>query len=594
MTSTSSLTTEIFKHVGYIGTTSSSTDSSNENQNESRDDAIDIHNVIYKLINNREKLLSNDLENVSTVAESDGKETFKCTKCDESFEIEVELERHSLTHQQLKYECYKCPETFDKVIELVLHIQAHDIEDISKSTREYKSLLEISSNEDSFSKEPFKEDDSDIMILEDDNEPNKSSLIIEHSAEGILIKGNPNSNTGSQSENDDCIAIEDDSEQITEKQELKCFYCNHRSTNPPEFNKHFQTHFSFLNNQEDKSCLGEKNNMIAEEEYINTNEAKNSNSLSNSFDEKKDFPQNSSQQFNCQDCNYIFEFIQLGNLKIQIKIYKNGYNEPCDICRFKCFKIASINANSRYRLLDEQQSTSRDKPFACPHCDYRARISQTLQQHIRTHSEYRPFACLLCPYRAKLSKTLEQHMRSHMDIRPFACPHCEYRAKLSQSLTKHILTHNSERPFPCPQCNYRAKSVQTLKIHFKTHLRIHDGPPILKETMHHCTFCDYKTRHNSSLEQHMRTHTGERPFACPHCDYKAALSQTLITHIRTHTGERPFICTFCDYKASQKSSLKAHIRIHTGERPYACPHCDYKCQQRSYLKKHIKIKHDKE
>ena len=63
-------------------------------------------------------------------------------------------------------------------------------------------------------------------------------------------------------------------------------------------------------------------------------------------------------------------------------------------------------------------------------------------------------------------------MRTHTGEKPFACPHCDYRAGLKQSLDNHMRIHTGEKPFACPHCDYRAALKGTLEKHIK---KIHGG-----------------------------------------------------------------------------------------------------------------------
>ena len=61
-------------------------------------------------------------------------------------------------------------------------------------------------------------------------------------------------------------------------------------------------------------------------------------------------------------------------------------------------------------------------------------------------------------------------MMTHTGEKPFACPHCDYRAGQKTNLDNHMRIHTGERPFACPHCDYRAAQKGTLEKHIK---RVH-------------------------------------------------------------------------------------------------------------------------
>ncbi|XP_042888879.1 zinc finger protein 316-like isoform X5 [Penaeus japonicus] len=118
------------------------------------------------------------------------------------------------------------------------------------------------------------------------------------------------------------------------------------------------------------------------------------------------------------------------------------------------------------------RAAAGEKPYACPHCPYRASQRIHLHEHIRIHTGEKPFRCPHCPYAARTNYILTKHVRRHTGEKPFACPSCDYRAAQRSHLTTHLRTHSGDRPFACPHCPYRA----TQRVHLQDHVRMHaDG-----------------------------------------------------------------------------------------------------------------------
>ncbi|UYV79530.1 hypothetical protein LAZ67_17003027 [Cordylochernes scorpioides] len=223
---------------------------------------------------------------------------------------------------------------------------------------------------------------------------------------------------------------------------------------------------------------------------------------------------------------------------------------------------------------------TEEKPYSCPHCDYRAKRSYSLKLHQSIHTGEKPFACPHCDYRTTTAAILKKHQSIHTGEKPFPCPHCDHRTTTAGSLKRHQSIHTGEKPFPCPHCDYRTTTAGNLK----RHQSIHTG-----EKPFACPHCDYRTTTAGSLKRHQSIHTGEKPFACPHCDYRTINAGKLKIHQSIHTGEKPFPCPHCDYRTTTAGNLKRHQSIHTGAKPYSCPHCDYRTITAGKLKRHQSI-----
>nr|XP_027211459.1 zinc finger protein 572-like [Penaeus vannamei] len=286
------------------------------------------------------------------------------------------------------------------------------------------------------------------------------------------------------------------------------------------------------------------------------------------------------------------------------------------------------------------RAASGEKPYACPHCPYRASQRIHLHEHIRIHTGEKPFRCPHCPYAARTNYILTKHVRRHTGEKPFACPNCDYRAAQRSHLTTHLRTHSGDRPFACPHCPYRA----TQRVHLQDHVRMHADGSLVSEcpawrggsaakstAVSDPTCCSRNRAEYFRLEQlrtgthsvspqfhfmaynYLKREEGNRTdkaskrergleamgkggegvkkrgesvvsaaVLCPYVGANDRLS------LQALTVEKPFACPTCAYSTYRRDHLNTHLRTHTGEKPYACPHCPYRASQRVHLNSHVR------
>ncbi|XP_056880099.1 zinc finger protein 836-like isoform X2 [Takifugu flavidus] len=173
------------------------------------------------------------------------------------------------------------------------------------------------------------------------------------------------------------------------------------------------------------------------------------------------------------------------------------------------------------------------------------------------------FICQTCGKDFKLSKSLKQHLRVHTDERPYACKTCGKTFKQYSSFYIHKRIHTGERPYVCQTCGKAFTQNDKLTMH----LRVHTG-----ERPFVCKTCGKTFKQNSGLNVHMRIHTGERPYVCKTCGKTFKQNYGLNVHMRIHTGERPYVCQTCGKTFIRNDKLNMHLRVHTGERPLCVKH----------------------
>ena len=78
----------------------------------------------------------------------------------------------------------------------------------------------------------------------------------------------------------------------------------------------------------------------------------------------------------------------------------------------------------------------------CELCDKWFPDTSHLNRHnLVVHTEFKRFECDICDYKAKLSETLREHMRIHNN-NFFECPNCDFGSPRERELTKHRCVKN--------------------------------------------------------------------------------------------------------------------------------------------------------
>ncbi|XP_063607481.1 zinc finger protein 888-like [Penaeus indicus] len=188
----------------------------------------------------------------------------------------------------------------------------------------------------------------------------------------------------------------------------------------------------------------------------------------------------------------------------------------------------------------------------------------------------REVSTYLCPYCRSVSfmsmSDLRRHVRIHTGEKPYACPFCQYRAKRTTHLQDHM---RRKHPSPISSENSAASSVPAANVEYDEWLQTVDRRTL---TCPYCLRSTFRKQHD--LKRHLRTHTGERPYQCPLCPHRAATEplvcpychrstfkqkSDLKRHIRRHTGEKPYQCPLCNYSAVRSDYVQDHMMRRHGQ-----------------------------
>ncbi|CAL4141495.1 unnamed protein product [Meganyctiphanes norvegica] len=295
----------------------------------------------------------------------------------------------------------------------------------------------------------------------------------------------------------------------------ECHVCDYKSALKDALNKHIKIHTKPL-----KCSLCSFR--CAESQYLNQHMLEHSGAKPYACD-KCDYRANSKTLLNshllvhstekpyaCEYCTYatnrkqeLTRHIEGKHLKITPP-RRRGPKQP-NIQR-KQVKVLPLFVPQTVSQQPETQELgiikhAGEKPYPCPHCDYKGVTKSKLLTHLTIHSEDKPIKCHLCDYKCALKDALNKHMRTH--TKPIKCSQCSFRCAEKQYLNQHMLEHAGEKPFACDECDYKATS-RTL------------------------------------LNSHLLVHSTEKPYACEYCPYATDRKQELTRHVaRMHNEFKP-------------------------------------------------------
>ncbi|XP_041453958.1 zinc finger protein 37-like [Lytechinus variegatus] len=228
----------------------------------------------------------------------------------------------------------------------------------------------------------------------------------------------------------------------------------------------------------------------------------------------------------CSDCEIPFESTDALKDHYRKEHKRKLMRHQCQQCSFATDKVYQMNAH--------QAIHTGEKGVMCDQCGKWLANQYNLRVHeYRKHSteEQMTVTCSECPYKCADKSILRDHIKQHhkwMLKNPIyhKCPHCDYVGHKKQSLEFHMRIHTEQRRFKCHLCPYASKTKNHLKIHMQTH----DG--YQSASCPDCDFKAASKKRLS--EHIMRRHLEVEPYVCKICGWRTAYSGNMWKHINQH------------------------------------------------------------
>ncbi|XP_065074468.1 zinc finger protein 83-like [Ochlerotatus camptorhynchus] len=275
---------------------------------------------------------------------------------------------------------------------------------------------------------------------------------------------------------------------------------------------------------------------------------------------------------------------------------------------------------SHKRLLKQHMhSTSKKKFFGCSECPVTRRSIDEVLDHATTHTGAKAFLCCGCQRGFCSKEELKQHSLEEHAIRPkfyhdddyeqkrpFLCDICYRRYKSKLDLVHHQQLVYDAKVHMCEVCGKGFHQARTLDLHMATHVEQADHPCFTcgkkyrhetlarhcmlrhkRPTEHRCRICQAVFSDSSNLNSHLISHSDVRKHKCQLCEETFKRPGHLRMHMETaHTQESNFRCRHCSKQFSTPSTLKRHEIDHTGKYPYRCEVCGKPFKTRKYYVEH--------
>uniref|UniRef100_A0A182IJ73 C2H2-type domain-containing protein n=1 Tax=Anopheles atroparvus TaxID=41427 RepID=A0A182IJ73_ANOAO len=299
------------------------------------------------------------------------------------------------------------------------------------------------------------------------------------------------------------------------------------------------------------SSQASADNESDETEQIKTPSATRGNR--SKFGERKTIGTQNGELEQCKNCKFRTSCIT--TLQLHMKKHQKKETAPW-VC-----KRCNLRFDAKRELNQHKRSTHRD--FMCDTCGMAFDCSFSLQMHRKRHEKVRQYKCEYCPmdYYTRAEKAL--HVRqAHLKAFEVNCPVCALPFRTKQTLNQHMKTHTDLRTHTCTVCGFSFKSHTHLSRHMKG---VHQG---VQFTCEHCD-TSYRRKDKLRLHME-KIHNIQTYFVCDICLQSYNSAEKLEQHKDHHRNPKDLQCGVCLGAYLTQEEFSEHLCITYRENYICC------------------------
>ena len=252
----------------------------------------------------------------------------------------------------------------------------------------------------------------------------------------------------------------------------------------------------------------------------------------------------------------------------------------CPHCDYHCANITpdlKIHLQRKHQIGTDQPQP----PLCCAECSFTTVSRKDLKQHEKFHKsgpELKLY-CEECCFVTDCQSRLKRHLLTHTRERPFSCALCDYRATQKEHISRHMKAkHDAEAPVGQHRRTHSThengdSTEQVVPATGQQKRRTPLTDFCNKEKLFACNFCTMSFAKLINLYKHISVQHGNTEtdglHACVVCEYRSTSRNNLLVHMRKHNAnasvEPPapcklYSCVVCKFMHPKRQTLYNHMR----------------------------------
>ena len=227
-----------------------------------------------------------------------------------------------------------------------------------------------------------------------------------------------------------------------------------------------------------------------------------------------------SKMFDCPQCD-----ISCTDTAYYIEHVKTQHSShiqlQCPMCSTVFIKIASFLSHLRI-----QNCVKTNSKLLCSQCEFEGTDSTDLAEHVMNiHT-----LCHVCKKEFRKLEILQRHLTSHLQIKPFRCSQCKAEYKDASSFKQHMQVNHqvANITYECYRCKTFFSGPTELTRHFFNHVTLEDFE--VESAKYNCVRCNSWYKDTETLRAHTKLCEVKAIYRCDRCPHQCNDLQSLKVH----------------------------------------------------------------